>query len=68
MKDNFNPLNIGMLLLGIFLILAAVYNQKVGDLVRAIATGDLSAFKPATDATAGSSGESGFNGGGGRSW
>lgn len=68
MKDNFNALNIGMLLLGILLILAAVYNRKVGDLIRGIGSGDLSVFSPDAkvgDTTAGSSGQTGFNGGGG---
>ncbi len=62
--SNFNPVNVGLLLLGILLIMSAILDKSIPDLIRSLGEGNLNAFKIG-DATAGSSGGSGFNGGGG---
>ena len=62
--SNFNPVNVGLLLLGILLIMSAILDKSIPDLIRSLGEGNLDAFKIG-DATTGSSGGSGFNGGGG---
>ena len=62
--SNFNPVNVGLLLLGILLIMSAILDKSIPELIRSLGEGNLGAFKIG-DATAGSSGGSGFDGGGG---
>ena len=70
--SNFNPVNVGLLLLGILLIMSAILDKSIPELIRSLGKGDMDAFKIG-DATAGSSGGSGsvgggFGGGGGGSF
>lgn len=66
--SNFNVTNVGILLLGVLLVLAAYYDKQVGEIIKAVINRDMSVFTGVPleqKATGSSTGQTGFDGNGG---